>query len=265
MADVVPNKTDDNSQAAASASSTGEAQDEVSNTPPVENTGETNKSENKVPQSRFSEVVHERNSEREARERLEQRIRELESARSEGVSQKQSVYDREAKRLAEKLNMEESAAKEIVSTFQNLNQVQRLEQEAAQNRFQAENWATQKAENDPVYREIEPELDKSFSSLKPEMQSFIARNPEALEMFYESIKSKHTGSKSKELYEKGADDAYKNKAAKQAVTSVPGGSSSGGKTALTRKGIAEMIKNDISQYVKRQSEINEAILNGTLK
>ncbi len=261
MADVIPEQTDVNSQVVDAASSSADTQVDVANTPTAENAGAPKAPENKIPQGRFNEVVQERNSEREARERLEARIRELESRGQEQVK-RPSVADLEVKRLVEKLGMEESAAREIVSTFENLNQAQRREQAVARERMDAEAWAVQKAEKDPVYREIEPELDKAFSSLKPQMQQLIAQNADALEMFYEGVKLKHLGSKSKESYSKGAEEAYKNKAAKQAVSSVPGSSSSAGKTGLTRKGLAEMGN---AEYMKRLPEINEAIRNGTLK
>lgn len=261
MADMVPDQTDVNSQVADAASSSAEAQVDVANTPTVENTG-ANKLENKIPQGRFNEVVKERNSEREARERLESRIRQLEAGSQEGAFKRKTVADLEVERLVKNLQMDEKAAREIVVTYENLSASQRREQEAAQSRFRAESWANQKAEKDPVYREIEPELDKSFSSLAPEMQSIIAQNADVLEMFYENIKAKHLSGKSKDAYSKGADDAYKNKAAKQAVSSTPGSSSSVGKTELTRESIRKM---STAEFTKRQSEINEAILSGKLK
>ncbi len=263
MADMVPEQTDVNSQVADAVSSSADAQVVAANTPAAEHAVAA-KPENKIPQSRFNDVIQERNSEREARERLESRVRELESGKSEQFK-RPSVADAEVQRLVKELDMEESAARAIVKTYENLNAAQRRDHEVAQSRFQAETWATQKAEKDPLYKSIEPELDRSFSALKPEMQTFIASNADALEMFYDSVKSRHVGSQSKDSYSKGAEDALKNKLAKQAVSSVPGSSNSGGKTALTRKSIADMIKNDISQYVKRQAEINEAVRNGTLK
>lgn len=261
MADMVPEQTDVNSQEASAASSTAVAQGDTSNTPTVENTGEAKAPENKIPQGRFNEVIQERNTEREARERLEARIRELESVRQEGPK-RQSFGDIEAKRLAAKLGMEESAASEIVATFQNLTQAQQREQEAARQRQDAFAWADQKGKVDPLYKDIEPELDKSFSALRPEMQQYIAQNPDALEMFYENVKAKHLVSKSKDSYNKGAEDASKNKLLKQAVSSVHGTSAPGGKTALTRKSLAAM---DTAEYMKRLPEINEAIKSGTLK
>lgn len=261
MAEMVPEQTDVNSQVVDAAPSSAETQVEAPNTPTGEHPVAAKAPENKIPQSRFNDVIQERNSEREARERLEARIRELESVRSEGPK-RVSVADLEVKRLVEKLGMEESAAREIVATYQNLSQAQKQEQEAQRMRVDADTWASRKAESDPVYRELEPELDKSYSSLSPKMQFDIAHNPELLEMFYENVKARHLGSKSKESYSKGVEDAYKGKAAKQAVSSVPGSSSSVGKTQLTRKAVAEM---SIAEYTKRLPEINEAVRNGTLK
>lgn len=262
MADMVPEQTDVNSQVDASASSPEVSQVEVATSPTAENAGAPKAPENKIPQSRFNDVIQERNTARENQERLEARIRELESRGSVEQAKRPSVADLEVKRLVEKLGMEESAAREIVATYENLNQAQRREAAQAQSRSQAETWANQKAEKDPIYKEIEPELDRAFTSLRPEMQQLIAQNADALEMFYDSVKAKHVGSKSKESYSKGVEDALKNKNAKQAVSSVPGGASQVGKTQLTRKSIDAM---PIAEYIKRQAEINEAVRNGTLK
>lgn len=268
MADMSQEQTDVNSQNADAVSSTETAQVDASTTPTVENTGEA-KSENKVPQTRFNEVIQERNKtreevsrEREARERAEARIRELESGQSAQAFKRPNVAEAEVQRLVKELGMEENAARSIVKTYENLSAAQRREHEAAQGRFQAESWANQKQEKDPMYKDLEPELDRSFSSLKPDMQHYIAQNPEALEMFYESVRSKHLMGKSKDSYSKGVQDAVTNKMAKQAISSVPGNSSSGGKTALSRKSIADM---SASEYMKRLPEINEAVKNGTLK
>ncbi len=264
MADAVSEQTDVNSQTAVADSSPVVAQPDAANTPTVENTGAP-KVENKVPQTRFNEVIQERNSEREARERLENRIRELELGRSEGGFKRESVADLEVKRLVKELDMEEAAARSIVQTYQNLDQARSQEQEASKRRNDALAWASQKEQSDPVYKDIEPELDRSYGSLSPKMKYDIAQNPELLEMFYESVKAKHLGSKSKDSYSKGVEDALKNKGLKQAVSSVSGTSSSVGQTALSRESIRKMIQTDIKQYVKRQAEINEAIKNGTLK
>lgn len=261
MAEAVPEQKDENIQVGAPESSPEATQVAAAKTPTAEDAGASKSPENKVPQGRFNEVIQERNSEREARERLEARIRELELGRQEPVK-RQSVADLEVKRLVEKLGMEESAAREIVATYENLNMAQHRQQEALQGRQRAESWATQKAEKDPVYKEIEAELDRSFTSMKPEMQQFVAQNADALEMFYESIKAKHLAGKSKEAYAKGAQATYESKMTKQAMSSVPGGSPSGGKTALSRKAVAEM---DVAEYAKRLPEINEAVRNGTLK
>lgn len=260
MADMTQEQKDVNIQEVVAESSPAETQANAPITPTAEDAGAA-KPENKVPQSRFNEVIEQRNADRIARERLEARVRELESVKPESGPRK-SVADIEVDRLVKELGMEESAARSIVRTYENLTNAQRQEQVRTQNRHRAEEWATQKAEKDPVYKELEPELDKSFSFLEPEMQGFIAQNPHALEMFYESVKSKHLAGKSKDAYSKGADDAYKNKAAKQAIASVPGASSSVGKTQLTRDSLLKMSN---SEYQKRLPEINEAIKNGTLK
>src|SRR4051812_44258444 len=128
MADMVPEQTDVNSQKADAASSSADAKVDAANSPTAENAGAT-RPENKIPQGRFNEVIQERNTEREARERLEARVRELESGKSEQFK-RPSVADAEVQRLVKELGMEESAARSIVKTYENLSQAERHQQEA---------------------------------------------------------------------------------------------------------------------------------------
>lgn len=262
MADMTQEQTDENSQAVDSASSSEAAHVESATPPTGEKPEASSTHENKIPQSRFNEVIEERNASRQREIALEARLQNLESSRSQAGPKRESVADLEVKRLVAKLGMSEDAAKELVESQLNIANSLRRDQEVAQSRFQAEQWAKQKAKDDADYAAIEPELDRQFSSLKPEMQTFIASNADALEMFYGNVKSKHQSNKAKEAYSKGADEAYKNKAAKQAVSSVPGSSSSGGKTSLTRDSIRKM---DVKEYMSRQSEINEALKSGLIK
>ena len=258
MADENVAQTDVNSQNGVAASSSASAPETVV-TPPTGEIPATK--ENRVPQSRFNEVVQEKNRERELREMYEARIRELET-RPSVQPQQESVLEAQVKRLVKNLDMDEKAARELLSAQDAIAQSQRQQLEARQSQFQAEEWARNKAQNDSDWKDIEPELDKEFSRKTPQMQHAIASNREMLEMFYDSVKSKHLTGKAKEAYSRGSQAAYEAKQVKQAVSSTPGTSSGSQSTALTREAINKMTP---EEYRKRQPEINEAIRNRTLK
>ena len=256
--DSTVDQKDDNIQDRAVDSSSAAGQDNSANPPTGENPGAAKPDENRVPQSRFSEVVQERNREREMREMYENRIRELES-RPAVPAQRESVIDTQVKRLVSKLGMDENAARELVMSHHEIASAERAKVEARQSQFQAEEWARNKAQNDPDYRNIEPELDKEFSLKSPQMQQAIASNREMLEMFYDSVKSKHATGKAKEAFGKGADEAYKSKQLKEAISSVPGKSSGSATQAISRDLLRKMSP---EEYMKRQPEINAWLRNG---
>lgn len=259
MADETLVQRDDNIQNAEAGTSSANAQAPTGTPPAGENPASGNGSENRVPQSRFNEVVHERN---QIREMYEARIRELESRQSVQVPQRPSVIDAQAERLAKELSMDKDAARKILEANA---EVRRAEQDEIENRHRAsraEEWARNKAQADPDFKALGPELDREFSAKSPQMQQRIAADPELLEMFYESVRSRHLGSRAKEAYAKGADEAYRAKQVKQAVSNVPGSSSGSGVTPLSREGIRRMSP---EEYMKRQPEINEALRLGKLK
>lgn len=262
MADEILNQTGANSQNADAASPSAEAQVEAPNSPTGEIPGGAKAPENKVPQTRFNEVIHERNRERELREQYEARIRELESQRSMGAPGKDAVVEAEVQRLVKTLDMSEEAARGIVETNRNLLRAEREQMAREQNRNELSQWAVRKAQADPMYKELDPELDRAFSSLPPQRQMKIANDPDLLDMFYENVKASVLLSKSKQSFEKGASQAYETKGAKQAVTSMPGGSSSVGKTALSRESLRKMSP---EEYKRRLPEINEALIKGLIR
>lgn len=257
MADENVEQTDENSQNASAASSSAEGQVST-DTPPTGEQPGSSAPENRIPQKRFNEVVQERNRERETRELYEQRIRDLESRQSVQVPQRESVIDVQAKRLAAKLGMDESAAREILESSAAIHQAERAKVEQRQSQFRAEEWARNKAKDDSDYAAIEPELDRAFSALGEQQKHVVATDPNMLEMFYESVRSKHLGNKAKEAYSKGAEEAYKAKQVKQAVSSVSGGSANNGKSKLTLEDIQSGAVSRMSdkEYRERQSEIN---------
>lgn len=260
MADEQVAQTGGNSQEAPAATPSAEAQNVVATPPTGENPGANQGSENRIPQSRFNEVISERNRERDRVAQLESRLQQLESG-AMGAPQKDPVIDAEVKRLVSRTGMSEEAAKEIVESSRNVARAERSQLELQQRMTQAEQWIAQKAQNDPMYKSLEPELDKSFNTLSPQMRRVISTDPEALEMFYDSVRARVSDGKAKEAFNKGASAAYENKATKAAVASVPGSGTSV-KPALTREAIRKM---SVKEFTERQSEINEAIKSGTLK
>lgn len=261
MADVEQEKTGVNSQEASVDSPPAAAQVENANPPAEENSVADNKPENKVPQSRFNEVIEQRNKERELRERYESRIRDLESRQSVSPQQRESVVDREVKKLVAKHGMDEKAARDFVESAQAVSRAERQELERQMGQRDIMAWGERMAKDDPDYKALEPELDRAFAALPPQKQELIASDIDLLNMFYGNVKSSVAARKVKEAYQDGAKAAYEGKAAKQAVASIPGASANA-KRGISRKDILNMSN---EEYTKRLPEINEAIRNGTLK
>src|SRR3990172_7821907 len=107
MADVEQDKKDENSQKADVASSSTNAGAGNAKPPTDEKSVADRSPENRVPQSRFNEVITERNRERELRETYESRIRDLEARQSSRAATQESVVDREVKKLVAKHGMDE--------------------------------------------------------------------------------------------------------------------------------------------------------------
>ncbi len=218
-------------------------------TPTVENTG-ANTKENKIPQSRFNEVIQQRNE-------LETRLQALEKNQS-GSTKSPSVAELEAQRLAARLGAKPEAAMEIVNTINNLRDAERRGDEMQRRAKDAKDWTGRKAKEDADYDALGPSLDKEFSALSKERQFQISSDPELLEMFYGSVKSRYLGNKVSEAFNKGKEDAYKTKATKESVSSTNGGTASGGKTALTMETISNLTP---KEQMERQAEVNEFLRN----
>lgn len=255
MSEESQEQKDVNSQVTDAASSSADGQKEVVNSPTSEKL-ETTESENRVPLSRLNEVIDARNAEKAARMALEARLRDLEAVQE---AKPDAVAEGEVKRLMAKLQMSEEAAREIVQTNINLDKSRRQSQEAKERHLGAQRWVSDKAKNDPMYKELEPELERAFGNLSPKNREMVSTDVEALDMFYEGVKAKTLQSKTKDSFNKGADEAYKNKGLKQAVSSGAGSGSSSGKTSLEG-----WTKWSSETYMKRLPEINEAMKNGTL-
>jgi len=251
MADEEVPQTDVNSQVAPEASSTPVAQAEAV-TPPADEKSVADKSEGKIPYSRFSEVIDQRNKEKEMRVQYENRIKELESKSS--PQKRDDVSEAEVKRLVTKLGMSEEAAKEVIAATQNVARAERGSVEAKLHQYEVESWTRNMAEKYPDFRDLQPAMEKEFSSLEQGERQYIISSPGRLERFYKSVKADLADFVAKESFAKGTQAAYDTKLKKQAISSVPGTAAQPQNGELT----AEKIRNmSISEYKTRQSEIND--------
>lgn len=241
-----------NSPAVEVASATTATQTETVTPPAGEKPVTESTPENKVPYSRFSEVIDQRNKEKETRVALETRLKELE-AKVSGRSQGNDIADAEVKRLVTKLGMSEDAAREVVSATQNVARAERGEVEARLHMYEVDAWTRQLADKHKDFKDLQPAMEKEFSSLDPQEQQYIVSSPKRLEMFYKSIKADLAEFVAKEAFEKGSKAAYDTKAQKQAISSVPGSAAQPQKGELTIEKIRNM---PISEYKTRQAEIN---------
>lgn len=217
-------------------------------TPTVENTGVTT-GENKIPQSRFNEVIQQRNE-------LEARLQALE--KSQSTTKAPSIAELEAQRLAARLGAKPEATMEIINTINNLRDAERQNDVMQRRAKDAKDWAGRKAKEDADYDALGSSLDKEFSSLSKERQFQISADPDLLEMFYGSVKAKYLGGKVTEAFNKGKEDAYKTKATKEAMSTTGGTAGSGGKTALTMESIVKLTP---KEQMERQAEVNEFLRN----
>lgn len=215
---------------------------------------------NAIPYARFSEVIRERNEARARADAQEARLRELELSRA--TAPQPDVMDMQAKRLAEKLKLDASNAREIVEAAREVARAERGELESRLKAYEVNTWLGQMKAKFKDFDTIQPLMDKQFSALDPQERAYIASSPNRLEMFYNHVKSKIVEQKEKDAYEKGLEDAYKNKANKSSVSPAPGGVSQPQKGQLSLAAIRAMSS---KEYMERQDEINDAIKKGVLK
>lgn len=248
-------------QAAANAPAPESAPAEPQNTntaPPAEENsvgvqGSENTNENRVPQSRFNEVIEQRNRERQIRAEYEARLRELESRQSMPQAQQKSVIEAEAEALAEELGMDKKAAMRLMKAQEKIVQARQTEVEAQLQQYQLGSWHNNLANKYKDYSELSPKMAQAFDSLPQSEQQRVLASPYALEMFYHYVKGQNLGDTLDKVKTQAAQDAYNNKLAKQAATSVPGASSPKPAGMLSREAIANM---DSAEYMKRLPEIN---------
>jgi hypothetical protein len=262
MADTAETQqTDENSQNSAAATSTVAEHSEQTNPPAAEKAVVNSGSENRVPQSRFNEVVEQRNHEREVREQYESRIRELES-RASGTMQSESVEEKQVKRLVESLKLAPEAAREIVASQSAIAGAERGRVEAQMRSYQLSNWQRQMEEKHKDFRDLMPQMEKVYMSLPQIGQQYAVSSLEGLQMVYDKAKSSVADNQIEESYRKGAESAYSTKSQKQAVSSGPGQAAAAGNGKITLSSINGM---SLKDYEKNLPEINRLISEGKLE
>lgn len=249
--------TQPNTQAESAPASTQEA---VSNPPAGESPAENQPEKGPIPYPRFQEVVQQRNEETRKREEWENRFRQMES-RVVGAPNT-SRSDALVQRMVAKLGISEDAAKELVAIQREAAREERQGIDSRMHQYEINEWHRINESKYKDYRQMFPEMEKAFAALDPNAQALVVSSPKALEMLYKQAKAENYEKKMQESFNAGANQAYQNKANKQAGAFLPGQSQAAQNTKLTREGIAAM---SVDEYRKRLPEINEALSKGLLK
>lgn len=253
MADVTADsQTGANSQEASAASPSAEVNVNSAQTSTEGVASGATNNENRIPQSRFNEIIDQRNRERELREGYEAKLRELESRLGAGQSKPDSVIEAETARLAEKLNMDPKAARELVEAQANIARAERAQVENRLRQYEINEWSRGMSQRYKDYADVVPKMEKLFMEMAPHEQNMVVSSPRGLEMLYAYAKSAELPNKEKEAFNAGANAAYQNKAQKQALSSTPGAA------ANVRKELSpEAIRNmSVKEYRERYDEIN---------
>ncbi len=258
MADEVQ-QTAVNGQNATPGSAPEVRQGNVAATPAGENPGANNSGENRIPQSRFNEVIEQRNREREMREKYEAKIQELE--RNQPTPAEKSAVDRVTDRLVARLGLSKDAARELMEAQREIAQAERAPVDQRLQQYELNGWREGLARKYPDYQATEAKMAEVWNTLQPHERQLALASQRGLEMLYTYAKGQTMGQQIDQAKEQAAREAYDNKLAKQAVTSVPGASA---KPAgpLTAAAIAAM---SIEEYKKRLPEINEALAKGLIQ
>lgn len=224
----------------------------VATPPSGEQPGAKTVSENRVPQSRFSEVVKERNRERELREQYESKIRDMES-RLAGAQPKQNE-DADADRLVAELGMDKDAAKKLLGTVRSVSQKQNEAVQMRLRQFEIAEWERNMRSKYKDYDQLGPSMEKVFNSLSPDAQRLAVADPMGLELLYSRAKIESSEKVAEEAFQRGAESTRASTDLKKALSSAPGSGTPAPKAPLSAESIASM---DIKTYKERLPEINE--------
>lgn len=241
----------------AGAPPTPATQVPVSNPPASEQPAATTPVDNKVPYTRFQEVIHQKNEIAQKLEDLEKRLQtqEITTIQKAKVDSSQKYIQSLTAR-----GMDEQVAQLIVDTASSLTKEQ-LEQrvaplEKASLAQQIDAWTDKFAKEHKDYNELSPEMHRVFEALPEHNKQMIASSPMGLEFLYDHVKVQQLEKSKNESFQKGAEQAYATKGMKQAVSSTTGASANP-PVGVTRKDVGGM---GLKEYEKRREEIFEALL-----
>lgn len=255
--------TDVNSQSASAASSPAPVENTQSNPPGGETPAGDSGSDQRIPYPRFNQVIQERNQERERREAVENRLRDMES-RLMGErpnTQGHSYVEAEVQRLKTQLQLPEETARAFVQSQSNIAKAERAEVEQRLRVYEVNEWSRSLESKYKDYRDLVPAMEKAFANLSDRDRSMVASSPFQLESFYHYVKSQAGPVADKNAFEAGAKAAYDNQQIKKALSSAPGASTQP-KAPITREAIKNM---SVKEYKDRLPEINEALAKGLIK
>lgn len=240
-----------------------EVQPEVqANTPGSEQlpaqTTATETAENRVPLTRLNEVIEQRNELKTRYEELERRLQAVEKPQ-------ETQENKYIKTLVER-GMDEDAAKLLVETASMIAEekaesfVQPVLQKSAKR--EVDEWRTTFAKAHPDFIQLEPKMLETFKGLSKEMREYVVSSDKELENFYYMVKGREADASAAKAAQLAADEAYKTKGLKTAVSSTPGATATNTTQAtFTREQIAQM---DSATYLKNRARIMELMNEGKL-
>lgn len=225
--------------------------------PPVEENSTAKGTENRIPHSRFNEVLQERNEERSRREAMEARLRDVESRLS--AVPKGRGDEAEVARLVKNLNMSEEAARELMEINRIANERANAPLRAQQQANEIAQWNRDMGAKYKDYEAVVPAMEKVFNGLSQHEQMLVMSGKRGLEMLYHDAKAMVSSDETKRAYDEGAAKAYDKKAEKKAVSNMPGSGSKGPSQEIS----AEWVRNaSVEEYKKNLTRVNHWLATG---
>lgn len=217
-------------------------------TPPAGERPADSRSEQRIPLPRFNEVIDQRNQAQALAERLELRLKEMETR----LPPAKPAGEEEVERLT-KAGVPEATARQVVAVAENVGNRKNREVQAQLAQYQLAEWHREMERKHSDYRETAPDMEKVFTALPPVTQQLCMSSPAGLEMLYNQAKAGKSITDAQKAFEAGAQSVVSKKAEKLAVSSIPGGSSGNSSQELTGAIITAMSP---EEFKKRQVEIN---------
>jgi hypothetical protein len=214
-----------NTDSAPSAESTESAPVDNQTTPAQPPIGEQptqGKPDNKsIPYDRFKEVIEQKNQKDSHIKELEQRLAQLEGAFKPSQEEK-------ANKAVEKLvsaGVDPQVAKLLASTMEDV-ATERVEQrvnpvEQRNALMEVNSWVRDFAQSHKDYDELNPDMQKVFEAMPPQMQNLVVSDRLGLEMLYQYVKGVRSSQTVSQAKQEGRNEAYANQQLKAAMSGTP--------------------------------------------